>query len=88
MSSEILNGNSHAVLSLILSTYRTRKVIMEIMLPAAQVTSVTFDGQHLDILYVTTAAQEKTGPQSKEAGHLFRVRGLGVQGFDGVEARV
>lgn len=58
------------------------------MLPAAQVTSVAFGGEHMDILYVTTAAQEKTGPQSKEAGHLFRVRGLGFQGFDGVRARV
>lgn len=61
---------------------------MRIKLPAAQVTSATFGGELLDDLYVTTAAQEKTGPQSMEAGHLFRVRGLGVRGLAGMKVRV
>lgn len=54
--------------------------MLEIYLPAAQITSVAFGGPELDILYVTSAAQARTEPQPLPAGQLFAVTGLGVRG--------
>lgn len=67
---------------------RMGTIEMVIEFPADQVTSVAWGGENLDELYVTTAAQPKTGPQSAEAGHLFRVGGLGVKGTPVFKARV
>lgn len=61
---------------------------MRIFFPAEQITSAAFGGPYLDELYVTTAAQEITGPQPEEAGHLYRVRGIGSFGYPGVNAFV
>lgn len=61
---------------------------LEIKLPAEQVTSAAFGGPNLDILFVTTAAQERTGPQPKPAGSLFKITGLGVKGLSGVKVRI
>ncbi|MCL6456469.1 MAG: SMP-30/gluconolactonase/LRE family protein [Gorillibacterium sp.] len=61
---------------------RTGERIAEISVPAAQVTSCAFGGDHLDELYITTA---RTGLSQDEldkqpaAGGLFRVR-PGVRG--------
>lgn len=70
---------------------------MEIPIPAKQVTSVTFGGPNLDILYVTTASMQASAevlgmrPNDKHdelAGHLFKVTGLGAKGFAGVRVHV
>jgi len=66
----------------------TGKVELEIQFPAEQVTSAAFGGPNLDILYVTTAATERSGPQPKPAGSLFKVTGLGATGLPGVKVRV
>ncbi|XP_058822839.1 regucalcin-like isoform X2 [Topomyia yanbarensis] len=56
------------------------KIVMEIKIPAEQVTSVAFGGPNLDILYVTTSAKEFKSPQPAPAGALFKVTGLGARG--------
>lgn len=68
--------------------FRQRKAVLEIPIPAKQVTSVAFGGPNLDILYVTTAATARDGVQPPQAGHLFKVTGLGVKGLPGVNVRV
>lgn len=62
--------------------------MLEIKFPAEQVTSAAFGGPNLDILYVTSASTERSGPQPKPAGSLFKVTGLGAKGFAGVKVRV
>lgn len=59
---------------------------MEIPIPAKQVTAVAFGGPNLDILYVVTASiyDEET----ESSGCLYKVTGLGVQGFPGVKVIV
>lgn len=54
--------------------------MLEIKIPAEQVTSAAFGGPNLDILFVTTAAKEFSSPQPAPAGALFKVTGLGVTG--------
>ncbi len=51
--------------------------------PASAVTSMTFGGPGLDVLYVTTAAGEIGGAtdSSPQAGALFAVHGLGIGGI-------
>jgi gluconolactonase len=56
------------------------KILLDIKLPAEQVTSAAFGGPNLDILYVTTAAKEFKTKQPPPAGSLFKVTGLGVTG--------
>lgn len=65
----------------------TGKIVLEIDIPAKQVTSVAFGGPNMDILYVTTAATTRDGEQPPLAGHLFAVTGLGVKGLPGVKVR-
>lgn len=59
---------------------KSGKVLLEIKIPAEQVTSAAFGGPNLDILYVTTAGKEFSSPQPPPAGALFKVTGLGVKG--------
>jgi len=66
----------------------TGKVVQEINIPAEQVTSVAFGGLNLDVLFVTTAATDRTRPQPKPAGQLFKVTGLGARGLPGVKTHV
>lgn len=66
----------------------TGKILLEIEIPAKQVTSVAFGGPDMDILFVTTAATTRDGEQPPLAGHLFKVTGLGAKGFAGVKVRV
>lgn len=70
------------------SACSTGKILLEIDIPAKQVTSVAFGGPDLDILFVTTAATTRDAEQPPEAGYLFKVTGLGVKGFPGVQVRV
>lgn len=76
---------------------RQGKILLEIPIPTKQVTSVTFGGPNLDILYVTTASVQASAealgmrPNDKHdefAGHLFKVTGLGAKGFPGVRVHV
>ncbi|XP_055326181.1 regucalcin-like [Sitodiplosis mosellana] len=73
------------------------KIVLEIPIPARQVTSVCFGGPNLDILYVTSASAPANAaaiglhPDDKQSeldGRLFKVTGLGVKGFPGVRVRV
>lgn len=56
---------------------KTKKVELEIAIPAKFVTSVAFGGPELEELLVTTA---HTDNQDPPAGALFKVTGLGVKG--------
>lgn len=58
-----------------------KKVEHEIVFPCEQVTSAAFGGPNLDILYVTTAATDRSKPQPLPAGRVFKVTGLGVKGL-------
>ncbi|KAG7213994.1 hypothetical protein KM043_001366 [Ampulex compressa] len=63
---------------------RTRKLLRIIPMPAEKVTSVTFGGPELDILYVTTSRRDvKSSELQKQplAGSVFAVTGLGVHGL-------
>lgn len=48
-------------------------------------TSAAFGGPNLDILYVTTASR---GDLPEEAGHLFKITGLGTRGTPGVKVKL
>ncbi|XP_017101819.2 regucalcin-like [Drosophila bipectinata] len=61
------------------------KILLEIAIPTSQVTSVTFGGPNLDILYVTTA---DITDQPKPAGTVFQVTGLNSKGFPGVSLKI
>jgi sugar lactone lactonase YvrE len=58
----------------------TNTIELEIKMPCEQVTSAAFGGPNLDILYVTTAAQERATKQPPPSGRLFQITGLGVKG--------
>lgn len=55
--------------------------MLEIEFEAEQITSAAFGGPNLDILYVTSAATERSSPQPPPAGSIFKVTGLGVKGL-------
>lgn len=57
---------------------RTKKVELEIQIPAKFVTTLAFGGPQLDELFVATA---HTDTQDPPAGALFKVTGLGVRGL-------
>jgi gluconolactonase len=59
---------------------REGRLVQQVALPAAQVTSVCWGGRLLDQLFVTTAAVR--GEEAKPAaGRLFRVAGLNAHGL-------
>lgn len=51
--------------------------------PVRNLTSITFGGENLDILYVTTMARVHFGkkPEEPDAGGLFAIYGLGIKGL-------
>lgn len=62
----------------------TGKVIRLIELPVTKVTSCTFGGPLLDILFVTTSSRDLTKKELTEkpySGYVFAIRGLGVHGL-------
>lgn len=77
-----------AIVSNLIIFRRTAKVELEIKLPAPLVTSLTFDGPNLDVLYVTTANLNLADTISEDAGYLFKITGLGAHGLEGVKVRV
>lgn len=65
---------------------RTGKLLAEYKFPlVSKVTSVTFGGPNLDILFATTASR---GDLPQEAGHLYKITGLGTSGTPGVKVKV
>lgn len=56
----------------------------DIMMPAKQVTSLTFAGENLDRLFVTTAAQPPVGSDDPQAGTLFEVPTPLLRGHKGL----
>lgn len=59
--------------------FRDGKILLDISIPAKAVTSITFGGPNLDILYVVTASLEDS--VNTDAGRLFQITGLGTRGF-------
>ncbi|XP_051171983.1 regucalcin-like isoform X2 [Leptopilina boulardi] len=65
---------------------KTGKLLQSIPIPAKRVTSVTFGGPMLDILYVTTAGNgfanpaEKTPEDDMQGGSIFEIKGTGARG--------
>lgn len=64
---------------------RSGEVMAEYKLPVGQVTSAAFGGPNLDILFITTASR---GTQPQEAGHLYKITGLGTSGTSGVKIKL
>lgn len=58
---------------------------MEIPIPAKQVTSVCFSDSDL---YVTTCAHMVDVNEEPQAGHLYKVTGLGVKAYPGNELSI
>ncbi|MBO6638508.1 MAG: SMP-30/gluconolactonase/LRE family protein [Roseitalea sp.] len=56
--------------------------------PAQKVTSVTFGGESLDDLYITTAGAAKRPEEGCGAGALFRTRLSGIRGLPEMKSRV
>jgi len=62
----------------------THQLLNQIEIPARDVSSVTFGGPLLDILYVTTSGHGLTAKERKKtphAGSVFAIHNLGVHGF-------
>lgn len=62
---------------------RTKKVLLEIELPATQITSLAWGGPKLNILYATTA--NKDGKQPEGSGYLYKITELCATGYAGVK---
>ncbi|CAH0720264.1 unnamed protein product, partial [Brenthis ino] len=56
------------------------KVLDKVSVPAPQVTSVTFGGDNLDVMFVTTACMDVGGIPGPPSGSVFMVTGVGVKG--------
>lgn len=66
---------------------RTGELLAEYKIPlVSQLTSATFGGPNLDILFVTTAS--KDGDHPAEAGHLYKFTGLRTFGTPGIKVKV
>ncbi len=66
------------------------ELLREILLPTAQVTSVSFGGPALDELYITTgredvSAEDRHLLRHAFSGQLFKVTGLGAHGVPAQE---
>ncbi|KAG6453937.1 hypothetical protein O3G_MSEX008390 [Manduca sexta] len=67
---------------------RGGKLLQKVPIPALQVTSATFGGPNLDILYVTSASMNRGEEQKPPCGSTFKVTGLGVKGHPNVTMNV
>lgn len=58
------------------------ELLRKISIPAEQVTSCTFGGPNMDILFVTTACLDGRGDQQQEppSGCTYKITGLGAKG--------
>ncbi|XP_055300055.1 regucalcin-like isoform X2 [Sitodiplosis mosellana] len=79
----IATYNGHKVFKL---NPKTSEVLAEYVFPnVSKITSVAFGGPNLDILYATTATR---GDTQDEAGHLYKITGLGTKGSAGVKVKL
>ncbi|XP_014356902.2 regucalcin-like [Papilio machaon] len=59
---------------------RSGNILDKVVIPANQITSVTFGGRNMDTLFVTTASLNLGEEQKPPCGATFMVTGLGVRG--------
>ncbi|OWR53293.1 regucalcin-like [Danaus plexippus] len=59
-------------------------LIQKLAIPASQVTSVTFGGPDFDVMFVTSASVDYTGPQEPPGGCTFMITGVGAKGLPNV----
>ncbi|XP_026736797.1 regucalcin-like [Trichoplusia ni] len=64
---------------------RTGKLLEQIPIPAKEVTSLTFGGPNLDVLYVTTGRIDKS---PHPAGAIFAVTGIAARGHPNVKIKL
>ncbi|XP_004930719.1 regucalcin [Bombyx mori] len=64
------------------------EILQKLAIPAEQVTSATFGGPNLDILFVTSACCNVGKEQLPPSGATFMVTGLGVKGLPNVSVRL
>lgn len=57
---------------------RNGTIVLEIPIPAEQITSVAFGGPNLDILFVTSAAFEFDKKHPDPCGSVFKATGPGI----------
>ncbi|KOB71073.1 Regucalcin [Operophtera brumata] len=67
---------------------RTSKLLQKVPIPARQVTSATFGGPGLDVLYVTSASMNRGEEQKPPCGSTFKITGLGVKGHENVNVKL
>ncbi|CAH0587183.1 unnamed protein product [Chrysodeixis includens] len=67
---------------------RQSLLLETIPIPAPQVTSLTFGGPNLDILYVTTARVDFEGIPDPPSGSTFAITGLNVRGHPNLKVRL
>jgi L-arabinonolactonase len=60
---------------------RQEKLLRTIKIPTKKVTSVTFGGEFLDILYVTTATNQEEKTNNPYSGCVFAIKNLGIHGL-------
>ncbi|CAH0720265.1 unnamed protein product, partial [Brenthis ino] len=56
------------------------KVLDKVSFPVPQVTSVTFGGDNLDVMFVTTACVDFDGIPAPPSGSVYMITGVGVKG--------
>ncbi len=66
----------------------TRKMAGYVCIPTPYVTGVTWGGEMLDTLYVTTAAKQANIHEHPKSGSLFQVTNLMAKGFKNLKANV
>ncbi|XP_073955501.1 regucalcin-like isoform X2 [Choristoneura fumiferana] len=81
----IANFDGHQILQV---DPRKGKLLRKIRIPALQVTSATFGGPALDVLYVTSASLNRGAEQKPPCGSTFRVTGLDVKGHPNVNVKL
>lgn len=65
---------------------RTNQLLQNVSLPERKVTSCTFGGPNLDVLYMTTTVKLDGWPSPQ--GPTIAVTGLGVKGHPDVNANI
>ncbi|XP_026736792.1 regucalcin-like [Trichoplusia ni] len=67
---------------------RKKKLLETIDMPVPQVTSVTFGGPNLDMLYVTTACLDFNGKPDPPSGTTYAVTGISARGHPNLKVRL
>lgn len=64
------------------------EVLERVPIPAPQVTSVTFGGENLDIMFVTTACMNYKGIPGPPSGSIFMITGVKAKGTKGLNFKL